>query len=271
MNNFMEILKIDNWKDEVLWIAVYVGVGFSAMYFIPRREYIKDYEWGYLTSVAIIIFFILSSVTYVLGKLNNKKIDCKEGVKEILPPNIYSMLISFTLIIAGLCEFFLHPKMPAENIPHNPLAYFFPRIILSVVIGLNFYFSRFWRQKLIPVSIPTPINMEILKTRHSEWSYIVNALILIFFGAFAVVMYTYYLNTNADTVHIYINTKCIEETKYIVKANNSSSTINFVTFFDILIVSYNTIFAPILWLLRPVHLDMARIRNLMKGDYPELW
>jgi len=109
------------------------------------------------------------------------------------------------------------------------ITYVFIFIILVVVVTLNIYFSSFWRLTIKGKDIR--YNLESLKLEHEEWTIIYNSVlfgVILFAGGIAF--------TNFDS--------------------NSSKI-----FIDGLLITYDVLGAPILWLLRPIHTTIVRIRK----------
>jgi len=99
-------------------------------------------------------------------------------------------------------------------------------IIMVTVVGLNTYFGSFWQATVFDSNS----NLDALKLEHSEWSTIYNSVmisLIIFVGG---IIFTYF-------------------------ASNSQRM------FDGVVIAYNVLGTPIIWLLRPVHVTMARIRK----------
>lgn len=102
-------------------------------------------------------------------------------------------------------------------------------IILIVVISLNFYFGSFWCLDI--ENALNTYNLELLKIEHSEWTTIYNSAligILVFTGGIT------FTNFGLSSAH---------------------------SLLDGIIISHVVFGAPIIWLLRPIHITMGRIRT----------
>ena len=109
------------------------------------------------------------------------------------------------------------------------IKYIFVFIILVVVSTLNIYFSSFWRLTIKGKNIKC--YLKSLKLEHEEWSIIYNSVLLgviVFAGGMA------FTNFDSGSSKIYM---------------------------DGILIIYNVLGAPILWLLRPIHITMVRIRK----------
>ena len=107
--------------------------------------------------------------------------------------------------------------------------YFLIYIILMLVISLNLYFGSFWR--LIIEGNSYKCNLESLKIEHLEWTTMYNSVL----------------------IGIIVFTGGITFTNF---GSNSS-----LSYFDGVLVSHVVLGAPVIWLLRPMHITMARIRK----------
>jgi len=108
------------------------------------------------------------------------------------------------------------------------ITYILMFLIMVVVITLNIYFGSFWRLTLIDINRSSLVS---LKLEHGEWTSIYNSVligVIVFAGG---IFFTNY---------------------------NSNSSIIFI---DGLLIIYVVLGAPILWLLRPIHTTMVRIRK----------
>lgn len=109
------------------------------------------------------------------------------------------------------------------------MTYIFVFLILVVVVSLNIYFSSFWRLTIKGKNLN--FYLESLKLEHEEWSIIHNSVlfgVILFAGGIA------FTNFNSNSSNIFI---------------------------DGVLITYDVLGAPILWLLRPIHTTMVHIRK----------
>ena len=102
-------------------------------------------------------------------------------------------------------------------------------IILIFVATLNIYFSSFWRLTIKGENIRS--YLESLKLEHQEWSIVYNSIligVILFAGGIS------FTNINSNSSNIYT---------------------------DGILITYNVLGAPLVWLLRPIHITMVCIRK----------
>lgn len=174
----------------------------------------------------IIIYTCLSIVIGILTFIFRKIVIKSEREFEIISDTIFRVdwISSFYFTIAifgGGGVLLLFHTITSKYI----LIY----IILIVVISLNFYFSSFWILGIENDS--NKYNLELLKIEHEEWTTVYNSVL---FG-------------------ILVFTGGITFTNLGLSSPNS--------YLDGIIISHVVFGAPIIWLLRPIHITMGRIRK----------
>lgn len=214
-----------------IFLAVYVSIGFLLLIGVSvigakSNHYIFRYK-----ELALIIYIIISIlagiVSYFARRLiyNTKRSLVKDS-NFITKGDVIGIIYTGFLIVLGLKSLSIVPNS-------NPI-YSIMLIIMAISIGLNSYFGSFWRLTMLDSN--KNLRLEALKLEHREWSSIYNSVIvgiLVVLGGFALTFFT-----------------------------NSNSMIYSPNFYsDGILVAYIVFGAPILWLLRPIHFTMARIRK----------
>jgi hypothetical protein len=134
------------------------------------------------------------------------------------------------IIVGGLCF------ISFENIKGKHITIY---MNLILVISLNFYFSSFWCSSGKVCSNNNTSKLKSLELEHSEWSTIYNSVL---YGVLILVGGITFKSFGADATY-----SCL----------------------DIFIVSFIVFGGPIIWLLRPIHITMQRIRKISEEKiYP---
>lgn len=212
-----------------IFLAIYVSIGFllligASVIGAESNHYIFKYK-----ELALIIYVIISIlagiVSYFARRLiyNTKRSLVKDS-NFITNGDVIGIIYTGFLIVLGLKSLSIVPNS-------NPI-YSIMLIIMAISIGLNSYFGSFWRLTMLDSN--KNLKLEALKLEHREWSSIYNSVIIgiiVVLGGFTLTFFT----------------------------NSMIYSLDFYR--DGILIAYIVFGAPILWLLRPIHFTMARIRK----------
>ena len=170
--------------------------------------------------------FMSGMITYFMRRRCRKFNQSPSRVANELSEIEFILIVYVAfLVILGFCGMMLDP------ISINFLYVFF-LIIMVVVVGLNTYFNSFWLQQTQGNNIAS--NLKLNNLEHFEWNTIFNNICLAFLVAGGSVIFT-----------------------YLSDMDNSSS----FKLLDGFLIIFIVFGAPLIWLLRPIHITMNNIRK----------
>jgi hypothetical protein len=141
-----------------------------------------------------------------------------------------------TIIYTGLLVLLAVVAISLIPISVNPI-YILVLIMMIATLGLNTYFRSFWRQTVL--GSDTSFNLESLKLEHGEWLTIYNSVIIACVVAFGGIFFTYFTSTTSSLI----------------------GSVSHKMYLEGFATAYTVLGPPIICLLRPIHVIMARIRK----------
>lgn len=218
-------------KKTEIFLTFYVAIGFLLIIVTSKIDYFDDFEMineNKITIIKILTLTLLSGIfTYFIRRHCYKfNQSFSRDANELSRIEFFGIVYAALLVFLGYYGMNLHPIS-------IDFIYVFFLIIMVAVISLNIYFSSFWLQQTQGNDIAS--NLELNKLEHVEWNTMFNNICLAFLVAAGSVIFT-----------------------LISQKDNLNS---FKVLLDGFLIIYIVFGAPIIWLLRPIHITMNNIRK----------
>jgi hypothetical protein len=221
-----------------IFLSFYVAIGFLLMIISSKIQIFNNLKiiWeNKITIIIILILAILSGlITYLFRRYCQRFTQSfLRNANELSRIDIFSIGYAvFLCLLAGIALL-----LPPISINFLNISIF---LIMVVIVSLNTYFCSFWNQQNINA------NLELIKMEHDEWIIMFNNACLAFLVGIGGVVFAYFATTKVD---------------------NSSSFIKM--FLDGFLILQIVFGGPIIWLLRPIHINLNNIRKEKLKTNPE--
>lgn len=225
-----------------IFLSFYVAIGFLLVVVSSKIQIFNNLKLIYENKITFIIILILAClsgiITYLFRRYCQKfSQPYSRNANKLSRMEFFSIgyiAILFLLAVVAL-------SIPPISIN---LLYISIFIMLVVIVGLNTYFSDFWIQQTKNKDINA--NLEIIKLEHAEWILMFNNVCLTMIVGIGSVIFAYFTTIKLD------------------------SPISFIKMFlDGFLILQIVFGGPIIWLLRPIHINLNNIRKEKLKTNPE--